>query len=134
MGEMLAGMAGFETMVPMLYSQGVLKNRLNINRMVEVTATNPAKIFGLYPRKGTISVGSDADIVVFDPSYKKVIRSEEMHSAADWDPYEGWEVTGWPRITLSRGEVVFENGKIIGQAGRGQLLKRDKFSETLARF
>ena len=127
-------MAGFETMVPMLYSQGVLKNRLNINRMVEVTATNPAKIFGLYPRKGTISVGSDADIVVFDPSYKKVIRSEEMHSAADWDPYEGWEVTGWPRITLSRGEVVFENGKIIGQAGRGQLLKRDKFSETLARF
>ncbi len=132
--EMLAGMAGLETMVPMLYSQGVLKNKLNLNRMIEVTATNPAKLFGLYPRKGTITVGSDADIVLFDPGYKKIVRADDMHTAADWDPYEGWEVTGWPRMTLSRGDIVFENGKITGEAGRGQLLKRGKFSETTARL
>lgn len=132
--EMLAGMAGLETMVPMLYSQGVLKNRLNINRMVEVTATNPAKLFGLYPQKGTISVGSDADIVVFDSGKKKIIRADEMHSAADWDPFEGWEVTGWPRMTLSRGEIIVDKGKVLAEPGRGKLLKRKRFSETDVRI
>ncbi len=132
--EILAGMAGLETMVPLLYSQGVLRRRLSFNRMVEVTATNPARLFGLYPRKGTISIGADADIVAFDPKAKRTIRAEDMHSAADWDPFEGWEVEGWPRLTLSRGEVVVDRGRVLGQPGRGRLLKRDRFSETVARL
>ena len=132
--EILAGMAGLETMVPLLYSQGVLKRRLTLNRMVEVKATNPARLFGLYPRKGTISIGADADIVAFDPRARKVIRADDMHSAADWDPFEGWEVEGWPRMTLSRGEVVVEGGKVLARPGRGRLLRRDRFSETVARL
>ncbi len=132
--EILAGMAGLETMVPLLYSQGVLKRRLSLNRMVEVTATNPARLFGLYPRKGTIQAGADADIVAFDLDARKVVRADEMHSAADWDPFEGWEVQGWPRLTLSRGEVVVEGGKVLARPGRGRLLKRDRFSETVARL
>ena len=132
--EILAGMAGLETMVPLLYSQGVLKKRLSLNRMVEVTASNPARLFGLYPRKGAIQVGADADIVAFDPDAKKVIRADEMHSAADWDPFEGWEVQGWPRLTLSRGEVVVDRGRVLARPGRGRLLKRDRFSETVARL
>jgi dihydropyrimidinase len=132
--EVLAGMAGLETMVPLLYSQGVLKGRLNINRLVEVTATNPARLFGLYPRKGSITIGADADIVVFDPKAKKTIHAQDMHSAADWDPFEGWQVEGWPRMTISRGEIIVDNGKVLARAGRGQLLKRKKFSETEARL
>lgn len=132
--QILAGMAGLETMIPMLHAEGVLKNRLSLCRMVEVTATNPARLFGLYPRKGTIAIGSDADIVVFDPKAKRMIRHEEMHSAADWDPFEGWQVTGWPRMTLSRGEVIVDDGKVLGTPGRGRLLKRTRFSETDARI
>ena len=132
--EILAGMAGLETMVPLLYSQGVLKKRLSLNRMVEVTATNPARLFGLYPRKGTIQIGADADIVAFDPKARKTIRAEDLHSAADWDPFEGWEVEGWPRMTLSRGEVVVDRGQVLARPGRGRLLKRDRFSETVARL
>ena len=130
--EMLAGLAGLETLVPMLHSEGVLKRRLTVNRMVEVTATNPAKLFGLYPRKGTIAVSSDADIVLFDPGARRVIRHQEMHSAADWDPFEGWEVEGWPRMTLSRGDIIVEDGRVLAAPGRGRLLRRKKFSETTA--
>ena len=132
--EVLAGMAGLETMVPLLYSQGVLKKKLNINRLVQVTATNPARLFGLYPRKGTIAVGSDADIVAFDPNASKTIRAQDMHSASDWDPFEGWQVTGWPRLTISRGEIIVDSGKVLGQPGRGHLLKRKTFAETDARL
>jgi dihydropyrimidinase len=132
--EVLAGMAGLETMVPLLYSEGVLKKKLNINRLVQVTATNPARLFGLYPRKGTIAVGSDADIVAFDPNASTTIRARDMHSAADWDPFEGWQVTGWPRLTMSRGEIIVDGGKVLGQPGRGQLLKRKTFAETDARL
>ena len=132
--EMLAGMAGLETMVSLLYSQGVLKRRLTLNRMVEVTATNPARLFGLYPRKGTIQVGADADIVAFDPKARKIIRADDMYSAVDWDPFEGWELEGWSRMPLSRGEVVVDDGRVLARPGRGQLLKRERFSETVARL
>jgi dihydropyrimidinase len=130
--EMLAGMAGLETLVPMLHSEGVLKGRLDLRRMVEVTSTNPAKLFGLYPRKGVIEVGADADIVVFDPKLTRTIRHQEMHSAADWDPFEGWRITGWPRMTLSRGDIIVENGVVLARAGRGRLLSRKRFSESTA--
>lgn len=127
--ELIPGMANLETMVPMLYSEGVRKKRMSLQRFVAVTATNPAKIFGLYPQKGTIAVGSDADIVVFDPEKNVTIRQKDMHSNQDWELHEGFEVTGWPEVTLSRGEVIVENGKVLGQAGRGRLVKRKRFAD-----
>ncbi len=127
--ELLPGMSNLETMLPMLYSEGIGKGRLSRKRFVEVIATNPAKIFGLYPQKGTIAIGSDADIVVFDPKKDVTIRHENMHSNQDWELHEGFEVTGWPVMTLSRGEVIVEDGKVLAQAGRGKMLRRRKFGE-----
>ncbi|MBI3247023.1 MAG: dihydropyrimidinase [Deltaproteobacteria bacterium] len=126
--ELLPGMSNLETIMPMLYSEGVGKGRLSLNRFVEVISTNPAKLFGLYPRKGTIAVGSDADIVIFDPKKEVTIRHRDMHSRADYELYEGFRVTGWPTHTLSRGEVIVENGHVLGSSGRGKLLRRKKFS------
>ena len=103
------------------------KGRLSLNRFAEVTSANPAKLFGLYPKKGTIAVGSDADIVVFDPDKKVTIRQEEMHSRQDWELHEGFEVTGWPALTISRGEIIVEDRKLLAAPGRGQLLKRRTF-------
>ena len=122
------GMSNLETLVPMLYSEGVGKRRISLQRMVDLVATNPAKIFGLYPRKGAIVVGADADLVVFDPNRKVGIRSTEMHSRSDYDPFEGFEITGWPRETISRGEVIVTDRKSAARAGRGQFLAREKFS------
>lgn len=127
--ELIPGMANLETMVPMLFSEGVRKGRLSLQRFVAVVATNPAKIFGLYPQKGTIAVGSDADIVIFDPEKRVTIRQKDMHSRQDWELHEGFQVTGWPVLTLSRGEVVMESGKVLGKPGRGRLLKRKKFAD-----
>jgi len=126
--ELLPGMSNLETLLPMLYSEGVGKGRLSLNRFVEVISTNPAKLFGLYPQKGTVAVGSDADIVIFDPQKEVTIRHRDMHSRSDFELYEGFQVTGWPAQTLSRGEVIVDNGKVLGQAGRGKLLRRGKFT------
>jgi dihydropyrimidinase len=76
------------------------------------------------PRKGVIAVGTDADIVIFDPAARRVIHAADLHSACDYDPYEGWDVTGWPEVVLSRGEVVFEGGEILASAGRGRFVPR----------
>ncbi len=127
--ELIPGMANLETVLPMLYSEGVGKGRLSLNRFVEVSSTNPAKLFGMYPMKGTIAVGSDADIVVFDPERRVTIRHENMHSNQDWELHEGFEVTGWPEATLSRGEIIVENGTVLAKPGRGQLVKRKRFAE-----
>lgn len=126
--ELLPGMSNLETIMPMLYSEGVGKGRLSLNRFVEVISANPAKLFGLYPQKGTIAVGSDADIVIFDPKKEVTIRHRDMHSRADYELYEGFQVTGWPTHTLSRGEIIVENGHVLGSSGRGKLLRRKKFS------
>lgn len=125
---LVPGMSALETMLPMLFSEGILKNRLKLNRFVDVTATMPAKLFGLYPQKGTIAVGSDADILVFDPKKLVTIRQKDMHSNQDWELFEGFKVTGWPAMTLSRGEVIVDNGRFLGQPGRGRLLKRKSFA------
>src|SRR5208282_5359373 len=122
------GMSNLETLVPMLYSEGVVKRRISLQRMVELVATNPAKIFGLYPRKGAIVEGADADLVVFDPDAKVVVHASAMHSRADYDPFEGFEVTGWPRETISRGRVIFENRNPVAHTGRGEFLARDRFT------
>jgi dihydropyrimidinase len=118
------GVSNLETLLPMLYSEGVAKGRLTLARLVEALATGPARIAGMFPRKGVLAEGSDADIVVFDPNARRVIHAAELHSACDYDPYEGWAVTGWPEVVLSRGEPVFERGTVVGRPGRGRLVPR----------
>lgn len=118
------GVADLETSLPMLYSSGVLTGRISLEQFVAVTSTNPAKLFGLYPQKGTISVGSDADMVVWDDSETRIIDGATMHSRSDYSPYDGFEVTGWPKFTIARGDVVAEGNTVIGKAGRGQLVRR----------
>ncbi len=126
--ELLPGMSNLETVLPMLYSEGVRAGRLSLNRFVEVSSTNPAKLFGMYPQKGTIAVGSDADIAVFDPEKPVVIRQRDMHSRQDWELHEGFEVTGWPVMTLSRGEIIVDDGKVLAEPGRGRLVKRRTYT------
>jgi dihydropyrimidinase len=117
------GVNNLQVMLPMLYSDGVLKGRISLEQFVALTSTNAAKLFGLYPRKGTIAVGSDADLVLWDPTESRVIRGAEQFSRAGFSIYEGMEVTGWPRITIRRGQVVYEDGRITAQAGSGQLVQ-----------
>lgn len=121
-----AGVNDLQTMLPMLYSEGVRKGRLSLERFVEVTATNPAKVFGLYPRKGTIAVGSDADLVIWDPSESRTHQDAHVHSKADFSIYSGRKIKGWPIVTIRRGEIVFENGEISAAPGSGQLVHRNR--------
>ncbi len=123
------GVANLETLLPMLYSEGVRRGRLTVERMVDVLSTSPARIGGLRG-KGEIAVGNDADIVVFDPGETRTIRASEMHSACDYDPYEGWVVTGWPRLTLLRGEVAYEKDQILARPGTGRLVARDALTAS----
>jgi dihydropyrimidinase len=116
-----------QVQLPLLYSEGVRKGRLTLERMVALSATNPAKLFGLYPRKGTIAVGSDADVVIWDPNLTRTIRNEDQLATARFSIFAGWEVTGWPIVTIRRGEVVYEGGKILAAAGSGQLVPRQRW-------
>lgn len=122
------GVSNLETLVPMLYSEGVATGRISLRRLVDLVAANPARIFGLYPRKGAIVKGADADLVVFDPNRKVVIDAAAMHSRADYDVFQGVEVTGWPRETISRGEVIASGRTLTAQRGRGHFLARARFS------
>jgi dihydropyrimidinase len=99
--------------------------------MVELLSTNPAKYFGLYPRKGTVAVGSDADLVVFDPEKQATISASTHHSKCDYNLYEGTEVTGSPEIVLLRGKVLVEGDELVAEPGVGQFLKRARFGEQL---
>ncbi|WP_159587139.1 dihydropyrimidinase [Chelativorans xinjiangense] len=119
------GIPGVETRLPVLFSEGVSKGRISLQRFVELSATNHAKIYGLYPRKGSIGIGFDADIALWDPNRKETIRQEILHHGADYTPWEGFEVTGWPVMTLVRGEVVMEEGRIVGAKGHGGILQRE---------
>lgn len=118
------GVSNVETLLGMLYSEGVGKGRLSLSQFVAVTATNPAKLFGMWPRKGTITVGADADITLIDPARSMRIASERMQSRSDFDPYEGFEAVGWPVMTLVRGRVVVADGQLVGEPGYGELTKR----------
>ncbi|MEJ5989400.1 dihydropyrimidinase [Ramlibacter sp. PS3R-8] len=115
------GIPGLETRLPLLYSEGVLAGRITLQKFVELTATNPAKAYGLHPRKGTIAVGSDADLVVWDER-ALAIDNRKLHHAVDYTPYEGMQLKAWPGLTLSRGEVVWDGQSFTGQAGRGRFL------------
>lgn len=118
------GMSELETLMPVLYSEGVRKGRLTLQRFVEVTSTNAAKLFGLFPRKGTIAVGSDADLVIWDPDAHRPIVGAEGMSRSGYSLYEGWDVVGAPAQTISRGEVVYSDGHVQGEPGRGRMLRR----------
>jgi dihydropyrimidinase len=121
------GIPNLQEIRPMLYSEGVRTGRITEEQFVAVTATNPAKLFGLYPRKGTIAVGSDADLVVWDPNETRTIRDEDMLSNTGFSIHAGQEATGWPQITIRRGEIVYENGRITGKPGSGELLRRKRW-------
>ena len=119
------GIPGVETRLPILFSEGVSKGRIDLNRFVALTATNHAKMYGLYPRKGTIAVGSDADIALWDPAREVTISQSLMHHGCDYTPYEGFTVKGWPVMTIVRGRVVAKDGQIAADPGYGQYLPRD---------
>ncbi len=116
------GIPGIETRLPLLYSEGVLAGRLTLEKFVELTSTNPAKAYGLHPRKGTIAVGSDADLVVWNEG-EVVIRNTRLHHAVDYTPYEGMTLQAWPGLTLSRGDVVWDGEQSLSTAGRGAFLR-----------
>ncbi len=118
------GAPGIETRMSLVYDGGVRAGRISLNRFVELTSTAPAKIFGLFPRKGTIAPGSDADIVVFDPRQEMTLSARTLHMRVDYNPYEGRRVTGVPETVLSRGRVVIDNGRFTGRAGAGSFLRR----------
>ena len=119
------GAPGIELRMALLYTYGVLKNEININKFVEVTSTNAAKIYGMYPKKGTIAVGSDADLVIFNPDKEIEVTVDILHENVDYTPYEGFKLKGFPEVTLSRGEIIAKNGKFVGEIGRGEFIKRN---------
>src|ERR1017187_9827142 len=123
------GGPGVEHRMSLIYSGGVAQGRFSVNRFVELVSTTPAKLFGLYPRKGTIAVGSDADLVIFDPNRKHTISAATHHMRVDYSMFEGIQVTGMPDVVLSRGRVVVEGDKFLGRAGAGDFLKRALYSQ-----
>ena len=120
------GVPGLETEMRVIYSEGVSRGRISLQTFVAAFATNPAKIFGLYPRKGTIAVGSDADLVLFDPRKTEVIDERTLHSRAGYDPFHAFKVSGVPVLTVSRGDIIARNGKLLSQPGRGEHLLRER--------
>ena len=122
------GGPGVEHRMSLIYNGGVVGGKISVNRFVEVTSTSAAKIFGLFPKKGTIAVGSDADIVIFDPEEEMTISVKNHHMNVDYSAYEGFKVRGVTKTVLSRGKVVIDEGKFVGKAGDGQFLKRGLFN------
>jgi dihydropyrimidinase len=125
------GGPGIENRLHMLYHFGVREGRISLKRFVELVSTNAAHCFGLYPRKGTIAVGSDADLVVWDPDKRLTLSASTHHSNVDYNLFEGTEVTGAPEVVLCRGQVIVEGDELVAQPGAGQFVKRARFAEEL---
>jgi dihydropyrimidinase len=126
------GIPGVETRLPILFSEGVMKGRIDLPRFVALSATNHAKTYGLYPEKGTISIGADADIAIWDPTIKRTIRHADLHDSADYSPYEGIEITGWPTTVILCGRVMVRDGALIGKKGDGTYRSaRTKSTKTI---
>jgi dihydropyrimidinase len=121
------GGPGIEHRLSLVFSGGVHGGRFSVNRFVELTSTAPAKLFGLYPRKGTIAVGSDADLVIFDPDQEQVISAQTHHMRVDYSMFEGIRVKGVPKQVLSRGRLIIDQGRLVGKVGQGQFLKRQRY-------
>jgi dihydropyrimidinase len=120
------GIPGIETRLPLLFSGGVNAGRMSLQKFADLTATQPAKLFGLFPRKGVIALGSDADLAIWDPVREWVVRNELLHHATDHTPYEGQVLRGCPMVTISRGEIIWADGKILSSPGRGQFIARNR--------
>ena len=120
------GIPGIETRLPLLFSEGVMKGRIDVNTFVAVTATNVAKIYGIYPRKGTVAVGADADMVIWNDDLDICIDNAMLHHNVDYTPYQGMRINAWPAITLSRGEIVWNEGSICGAPGRGRFQRCER--------
>ncbi|TNM63395.1 dihydropyrimidinase [Aliirhizobium smilacinae] len=118
------GIPGVETRLPILFSEGVSKGRITPQTFVALSATNHARMYGLYPKKGSIGIGFDADICLWDPKRKETLRQEILHHGSDYTPWEGFEVTGWPVATFVRGKIVYRDGEVLGDRGHGQILAR----------
>ena len=121
------GAPGIETRLPLLFSEGVGKGRISLSKFVEISSTNPARLAGCYPEKGTLGVGSDADIVIIDPEKKVTISKDMLHGKTDYTPFEGWKLKGYPVMTLSRGKILVQDGEFVGQQGHGKFLHRKPF-------
>jgi dihydropyrimidinase len=124
------GIPGIETRLPILFSEGVVKGRISLNEFVALSATNHARMYGLHPKKGTIAIGADADIAIWDPNRKVTIRQEILHHGSDYTPYEGLEVTGWPVTTIVRGETIVRDGALVGSRSAGQHVSRERSPYT----
>jgi dihydropyrimidinase len=120
----LAGFPGIGTALPILLSEGVNKNRINLGQLVELTSLNAAKIFGMYPQKGAIQKGSDADITLIDLKKEKKVDADFFGAFSDYLVYDGWNLKGWPQTTMVRGKLVAENMQVVGKPGHGKLVKR----------
>ncbi len=123
-----AGLPGIESRLQVLYTAGVIGGRISLNKFVDLVATSPAKLFGLFPRKGTIAIGSDADLVVYDPNGERVISAESHHMRVDYNPFEGFKARGSIAAVLLRGNIIVRDGKFSGRIGAGEFLKRKPFS------
>lgn len=117
------GMPGIEVRTPLLFSEGVMANKISLDHFVALTATNAAKLNGLYPRKGIIAPGSDADLSIYDPGHEVQLTTKHLHMATDYTPFEGFKVKGWPTTVIARGRIVVDNGHMLGQPGWGQVLR-----------
>lgn len=122
------GHPAIENRMELLYSEGVHKKKISLNKYVEIACTNPAKIFGMFPRKGTIAIGSDADIIIFDPEKKHVLSASTHHMNVDYSAYEGWEINGKVKTVILRGKVAVDNDECLLPKGYGQFIKRKKFT------
>ena len=120
------GHPAIEHRMELLFSEGVVKNKISLNKFVEVSSTNAAKIFGMYPQKGTIGIGSDADIVIFDPNEKHTISVNSHHMNVDYSAYEGWEITGKSKTIILRGNIAVDDNKLLVNKGYGKFIKRNK--------
>jgi dihydropyrimidinase len=120
------GMPGLETLLPVAYTHGVLDKKISLEEMCQKLSTNPAKIMGLYPRKGAIEIGSDADLAIIHQTATRTVSCDTMETNADWSPFDGWDLAGFSRTTLSRGEVIVDDYKVVGKEGRGQWLPRTR--------
>jgi len=118
------GMPGSELMMPLMYTFGVRGGKFNLNQFVHYQSTNPAKIFGMYPEKGSLQVGTDADILMFDPSKNVTVDYQNLETNCDWSPYQGWKLKGYPSLTILRGNIIAKEGRFTGNIGYGKFIKR----------
>ncbi|MBI3763433.1 MAG: amidohydrolase family protein [Chloroflexi bacterium] len=123
--KMPNGLPGIESRLSLLHTFGVALGRLSLNRWVEVCCAAPAQIFGLYPKKGSLTPGADADIVIFDPAKEVTLSTQVLHEHVDYTPYDGFQLRGWPVMTIVRGKVMVEEGRFVGPRGQGKFLVRN---------